>query len=778
MLGLPRIFPRFVHAVSNVLASFEASCPDESEGLLLRGADAFGKRTVNGGLFLCMANSGNYYEEDSWGFEITDPDLRQRERLVLELSFLDEGYGFIAARRLTDPSFKGQTVAAVRMVSCARLNTGELRTAAFLFERGPVGDLPADRSHFEITGLQNLHSARLLAPPEESYWEELQSQISSHVEPAVTLKRPMDVVCSAGAEVLNKDGFLERSVANLREQVPLSKALGFNAIEAYVRWDLVEPERGRFDWTIYDRIVEEIERYDLKLFPLLIVGSAYTLPDWFYASEENVGFVCVEHGLECAIQSIWSPFHRAHVTRFLRAFGEHYEPMGCLAGVRLGPSGNYGESQYPASGDWGYKGQKMHLHIGFWAGDAYAVKDFQRTLGEKYGTIRALNESWEESFSSFEEIPMILPEQCLSKRQRLDLLGWYTDSMSDWCEWWAVEARKAMPNTPIYQSAGGWGAAEIGTDYSAQAKSMVQVDGGIRLTNELDSFHQAFYATRLGATAARCYRIPLGFEPAMGHTARGTAGRIFNCVSNGGDHFFVYGGSIFNRQTAIETWLDHYPLFDQTEQPLVEVAVYYPQTMNFLSQDTFRYLNAWGFNPVARKIRDQVEVDYVDGRLILDGFLNRYKALVFAWGNQMEAKVLEAVDAWLRAGGTVIFPYFLNATLATVEGDPSTFQRWSSGDVGKGRFCRYVGDDEPPDLYAEFVRERLLEVRDLSPVVRIALEMERPDKVFLSARERGDLLALNFHDVPAKLSHRAIGTVEMGPYSVKVLCVKQDAESG
>ena len=117
----------------------------------------------------------------------------------------------------------------------------------------------------------------------------------------------------------------------------------------------------------------------------------------------------------------------------------------------------------------------MHLHIGMWAGDSYALADFQRWLKLKYGGIAALNDAWQTKHRGFEEIRMQLPDQCLSRRQRIDLNTWYTDSMSEWCEWWAVEARKAMPNTPIYQSAGGWGAAEIGTDYSAQTKSMLKV---------------------------------------------------------------------------------------------------------------------------------------------------------------------------------------------------------------------------------------------------------------------------------------------------------------
>ena len=757
-----------------VLARFDVGDPDHVEGLEPVPDPSFTKRRHDSDWLMSLKPSGRYYVEDAWGLRIADPAVRARKDLVVEVEFWDEGFGVIEARRLVDPAFRGKYAGPSRNVSYTRVNSARFRRAAFQFTDGPnevAGNSPScsDKPDIELTGIQHLRSVRLMERVPPSYWAELRATIPVDVQSVVALTRPMQVVCSAGVAVHGslEDGMLERSVANLREYLPLAKALGFNAIESYVRWDMVEPEPGRFDWTFYNTVVEEMRRYDLKWFPLLIVGSAYALPEWFHRSDENIGFVCLEHGLSNPVQSIWSPYHKRHVTRFLQAFGAHYEPRECLQGVRLGPSGCYGESQYPAQGDWGFQGEHMHLHIGMWAGDPYALPDFQRFLRGKYLSVTSLNEAWGETFPSFDHVDLKLPEQCLSKRRRLDTYTWYTDSMTDWCEWWAIEARKAMPNTPIYQSSGGWGAAEIGTDYSGQAKSMLKVNGGIRLTNELDSVHQAFYATRLAATAARCYNISLGFEPAMGHTARGVAGRIFNCASNNGDHFFTYGGNIFNRQTSIDNWLKHYKVFDQRSRPFVEVALFYPQTMNFLSPDTFRYLNAWGFNPVAREVRDHIEVDYLDDRLIRDGFLQRYRVLVFAWGNQIEKDVLDGIDAWLRAGGAVIFPCFLHESLATVEGDTTTFDQWTLGDIGAGRFFRYMGDDEPPSLYAEFVRSSLLEIPTLSPLTRIALEMKRPQHVFVSVQEGRGLLMLNFHDTPAHVEHPAIGVIEIGPYAIE-----------
>ncbi|MFA6241594.1 MAG: beta-galactosidase, partial [Candidatus Hydrogenedentales bacterium] len=603
-------------------------------------------------------------------------------------------------------------------------------------------------AELSISGLQFLRSVRLLPAFTESQWDDVVAHLPRNVTSMVALQRPADLVTTAGIRVMGTQPNPKEDLLVVRELAPLAKVLGFNAIEMYVRWNIIEPKReGEFDFTYYDTLVSALQEYDLQWFPLLIVGSAYALPSWFIESEENVGFVCLEHSESNPIQSIWSPYHRRHVTRVLTAFGEHYEPTGTLQGVRLGPSGNYGESQYPAGGNWAIEGKKMHIHIGMWAGDAYGRADFVDSMRSKYGDIAKLNEAWDASLASFDSIPVVLPQTMQSPRQRIDFATWYTKSMSDWCAWWAEEAAKAMPHTPIYQSAGGWGFLEAGTSYSDQTKAMIAIHGGIRLTNETDSFEQNFCATRLAATAARLYGTKLGYEPASSHTARGIVGRLFNTASTNGDHFFTYSGNIFGTAMAIDKWLEYLPTLDVRQEPLVEVAVYYPETMNQLDDGAFRELYAWGFNPRAEAARRAVEVDYLDENLIRDGFLDRYKVLVFAWGNKIEPDVLERIDVWVRNGGTVIYPSFPRGPLTTIDGDKTVFTRWESGDTGKGSLRRFKGDMDPESLYGTYIREQLRTVESLNPWTKIVVGMDWPEYTFASIQRDGHVLILNYGDV-------------------------------
>jgi hypothetical protein len=188
--------------------------------------------------------------------------------------------------------------------------------------------------------------------------------------------------------------------------------------------------------------------------------------------------------------------------------------------------------------------------------------------------------------------------------------------------------------------------------------------------------------------------------------------------------------------------------------------------MNQLEDATFRHLYAWGFNTRAREIRRVVEVDYLDEQLIREGFLEGYKALVFAWGNVIEAEVLDKIDAWMRDGGAVFYPSFPKGPLGSVEGDTVMFSRWTRGDTGAGMFQRFPGDMEPPSRYAAFVREELRQMNTLHPLTRKALAIERPEHVFFSVGDTGDLMALNYDDKSVSLRTDKDKTVVLPSYGM------------
>jgi hypothetical protein len=114
-----------------------------------------------------------------------------------------------------------------------------------------------------------------------------------------------------------------------------------------------------------------------------------------------------------------------------------------------------------------------------------------------------------------------------------------------------------------------------------------------------------------------------------------------------------------------------------------------------------------------------------------------------AWGDVMEEDVLEGIDAWIQQGGTLIYPAFPRGPLSNVEGESKIFNRWTQGKTGAGVFRRFVGDMEPPSLYADFVKGVLVGTDGLHAWTRAAVTAQRPEQVFLSMQADGHVLVLN-----------------------------------
>lgn len=676
----------------------------------------------------------------------------------LVLEYLDEGYGLISVGPAGRRGLR--YIPWSRQWGVARLNTGRIRRATFRID-GPqsrsAGSAIEAPLEFHVNGVEYLRAI---------YLDDSQPEIEPvpEVKPAIQFDDDFQRDINVGAD--SPLGQEAEGLAAIRNMAPLVRALGFNGVEGYVQWNYVEEKQGVYDWSHYDGVVNELQKYGLKWFPLLIVGSAYSLPDWFYNSKENVPFECLEHHLTFDVQSIFAHYQDPHVEQFLSEFGKHYGDSKALLGLRLGPSGNYGEAQYPATGNLGYRRGAVHTHIGYWAADPYASPAFQKWLQAKYGSIDKLNQAWEDHFTSFDQIQTFLPTSTPVPRKQLDFANWYMGAMSDWCGQWAEWARADMPKASIYQSSGGWGPTQIGTDYTAQAKTMAQLHGGIRLTNESDNYPLNFAITRMASSAARFYGAKLGYEPGGFASMRGVVARIYNTLTNGGEHLFYYSSNLFGNDQGAEAWRKFAPLLNQRAKPVIEVAAFYPDTSIALNDEELRYLFASAYLTRVEAMRSITDFDYASEQMILDGALDRYKVLLCMWGAYTEKPVLERIDAWVKAGGTIIWIARPRGLPQTPEGDSSIAQAWQRGEVGKGKAYFYQGDPEPPDEYVEFVQRQLLEMKQLRPEVHRALEIAKPRDVYWSVLENGKLALLNFSDHPAQARLAGGRVIDLTPYSI------------
>jgi len=155
--------------------------------------------------------------------------------------------------------------------------------------------------------------------------------------------------------------------------------------------------------------------------------------------------------------------------------------------------------------------------------------------------------------------------------------------------------------------------------------------------------------------------------------------------------------------------------------------------------------------------------------MILDAALSRYKVLVFLIGRVSEKSVLEAIDRWLRAGGTIIYTMRQQARqgfLARVEGDRSITQRWLEGDTGEGRLIRYKGTPDPFTEYVRFVKQQVRDMNRIHPALRRALEADVPAGVFWSVLRNGELLLLNATERQAGVRMQSGKDIQLAPFSI------------
>ncbi|MBQ9359237.1 MAG: beta-galactosidase [Abditibacteriota bacterium] len=525
-------------------------------------------------------------------------------------------------------------------------------------------------------------------------------------------------------------------------QAALFKAMGFTAVDSYSTWQTVEPEgEGLWDFSRWDRQVSILRAAGLKWVPLLCAGPAYANPNWFRETEDHYPCVCLEHGEKNKIESLWSPRFRKWRERYLEAFARHFDEAD-LECVKLGIQGDYGEAIYSADGGgWTFDVPgEYHQHHGYWCNDPYALADYRRYLQNKYGTPGRLSAAWGRRLASFDEadFPFYgeeakkafldgIRENTERRREFLDFRDWYRAAMTDLADDWMAMVRQYFPNTPIYLSTGGFMMPHLGAHFPEQARAAAKSGAGIRITNEASDYGRNFAYTRIVATACRHYGAYFCYEPAGEENLWGIPARIYNAAASGARQLHDYHPNLINHRETLEQQQKYIGFFRRNE-PLVPVAVYYPDTYLSLRWDDFH-------ETTVPALRDRFDFGMLDDTLIMDGALKEYRLLVIARADIMEEAVARKIAAWAKAGGRVLV---LEADrLTTPEGKASPEYRLfpsshAGGSVGRG----FVRRAESLDGLAR-------EVRDLLDKMGYAVYDTAADGVFYTQISRDSVLVHN-----------------------------------
>ena len=526
----------------------------------------------------------------------------------------------------------------------------------------------------------------------------------------------------------------------------LYRALGVTSIESYVTWETCEGAGlDEWNWERWDRQVEVLQSTGLKWVPFLILGPAYSTPGWFRAGPEHVPCRCLEHETDSKIESLWNPNLPGWIDRFLGAFAERYRETGVIESVLLGIQGDFGEAIYSVTGGgWTFNiPGEYHNHPGFWCGDPYALSDFRGYMRDRYRSLRKLNAAWGTDFGSWGAVEMpgrgegleafrkrLAQGEPGDRRRWLDFVDWYRDSMTDFADWWMEVTRKHFPDAPIYLCTGGHAPPEHGSNFAEQCRVAAKHGAGVRITNEGSNYPGNFSVTRWVAAAGKHYGAYYGFEPAGPEDEQGIVVRIYNATASGANQLHDYNPNVVSSDSRVEAQQRHLQYLFHVAEPVVPVALWYPNVSLSLQWDDFLHQ--------AGRLRDLTDFDYVDESMLRTKALDRYRVLVVVRGPVLETKDARTIAAWIRRGGRMIVvdvPWF-ESVEAAPKPEHILFGDTPEGrTLGKGRVERVADWAALPEALAGVLEQLGLPVMDLREDGVFGTQIEENRFLFLNTSE-------------------------------------------
>jgi hypothetical protein len=541
------------------------------------------------------------------------------------------------------------------------------------------------------------------------------------------------------------DMFYTFGIDNINDSIARRfKALGVTSIESYVTWETCErAAEGKWDWTEWDRTVKVLEDNGLKWVPFLILGPAYSTPDWFRMSRDHYPCRCLEHGFDNQVESLWNPNLPKWIERFIAEFAKRYKDRGVIESVLLGIQGDFGEAIYSVTGGgWTFKIPGVyHNHQGFWCDDPNALADFRKFMRKRYIVIGTLNKAWGTTFADFEETDFPGRKEKLTefrkvvasgdpqaRRRWVDFVDWYRSAMTDWADWWMGVTREYFPDTPIYLCTGGDGIPEHGSNFAEQTRVAAKHDAGVRITNEASNYQNNFAITRWVASAGKHYGTYFGFEPAGAEDEKGIIARIYNATASGANQLHDYANNVTGSQSRIEVQQAHLKYLFHVPEPIVPVALWYPNVSMTIK---------WGgYFQKVEQLRDYIDFDYIDESMLRTEALAQKRILVIIHGEIMEPSDARIIADWIKNGGHVIVmdvPRF-ESVEGTFEPEEVLFgEKESTGRAhGKGSITRVSGWDALSEALRKTMTKLKLPVCDLVEDGIFVTQIEKDRWFFLN----------------------------------------------
>ncbi|HET6386994.1 MAG TPA: family 14 glycosylhydrolase [Armatimonadota bacterium] len=399
-------------------------------------------------------------------------------------------------------------------------------------------------------------------------------------------------------------------------------------------------------------------------------------PAWLQKTREFIPSVCLTNGSKITAMSVWSPYLVPWFEQCYAALRKHYggktQPVNA---IYLGVHGDFGECIFPMG--WHPDEKKLPVgpvHPCWWCADPAAKESYRRMVLQKYGGLQAVNRAYGTRFASPQAIsfPPIDRDQTASapiRRRFLDFEEWYSGGMTYFAGQVMRIAGSNFPHSRLMVPIGGGDENLMyGQDLSGIVKQCARYGVIARSTHGGFQPVPRNLSTMLKriATAAKFYHVPFWSEPPGNITGPGEVGRFFESLSCGAKGFWDWGSNPVANRVEFRRWRNYLTV----EQPVVDVALFFPSTDHHLhpGQGLPQRETAAG-----EALRDVMDFDIVDERLVNDGALSHYRVLIVPEGNFISEQTLRKMLDWERQGGLVVTYNF--GPVTNVDGDSSTAQK-------------------------------------------------------------------------------------------------------
>jgi hypothetical protein len=198
--------------------------------------------------------------------------------IYLAVEYYDIGTGWVELEydsNISTHAVSGVYTPAISVFNTRLKNRNNFQTCVLYLPQGKFSNRQNDNADFRFSAKTNISKIELCFDKPEEYIK--QENTMNESEPIIKFGDKKMKIVFEGFDANTK----EETASLLNKTLPMFKSIGMTSHMLYVKWNVIEHEKGQFDFSYYDSAVELYETYGVNWFPFIVIGSPYTLPDWF-----------------------------------------------------------------------------------------------------------------------------------------------------------------------------------------------------------------------------------------------------------------------------------------------------------------------------------------------------------------------------------------------------------------------------------------------------------------------------------------------------------------